>query len=206
MHFQELEIRKLKDHIENEDFEHCQFCDEEVNEIELLDFNFEYCKFSHICMQNAKFEKITFKDVIFENCDFSNTEFIQSAFIRCEFHNCKLSGCNLSENRLYHTCFLETNATYLNLSLASVENVLFQETNLKNGYFQETKIKNLSFEKTNLKQTQFFKTSLKDVDLSTCQIEGIAISPEDIKGAIVDKLQAMDLMYLLGVKVKGENL
>ena len=73
---------------------------------------------------------------------------------------------------------------------------------MKNSYFQETKIKNLSFEKANLEQTQFFKTSLKEVDLSTCQIEGIAILPEDIKGAIVDQLQAMDLMYLLGVKVK----
>ena len=176
IYFQELEKRKLTDNSE-EDFEYCHFCNEELNEIELLDFNFEYCKFTHICIQKGKLEKITFKDVIFENCDFSNTEFIQSAFIRCEFQNCKLSGCNLSENRLYHSSFLETNATYLNLSIASVENVLFKETNLKNSYFQETKIKNLYF-------------------------EGIAISPEDIKGAVVDQLQAMDLMYLLGVKVK----
>ena len=55
-----------------------------------------------------------------------------------------------------------------------------------------------------LTQAQFSKTSLKGIDLSTCKIEGIAISLEDIKGAIVEELQAMDLLYLLGVTLKKE--
>ena len=46
------------------------------------------------------------------------------------------------------------------------------------------------------------KTSLKNIDLSNSQIEGIAISLEDIKGAIIDQIQAIDLLYLIGVKIK----
>ena len=34
------------------------------------------------------------------------------------------------------------------------------------------------------------------------KIERIAISIEDIKGAIIDRFQAMDLLYLIGVKIK----
>ena len=34
------------------------------------------------------------------------------------------------------------------------------------------------------------------------KIEGIAITIEDIKGAIIDQLQAVDLLYLLGVELK----
>lgn len=49
---------------------------------------------------------------------------------------------------------------------------------------------------------QFFKTSLKGIDLSKSKIEGIGIALEDIKGAIIDQIQAMDLLYLLGVKIK----
>jgi len=49
---------------------------------------------------------------------------------------------------------------------------------------------------------QFFKTSLKGIDLSTCKIERVAVSIEDIKGAIIDQFQAIDLLYLLGVKIK----
>ena len=43
---------------------------------------------------------------------------------------------------------------------------------------------------------------MKNIDLSNSQIEGIAISLEDIKGAIIDQIQAIDLLYLIGVKIK----
>ncbi|EKC53740.1 pentapeptide repeat protein, partial [human gut metagenome] len=49
--------------------------------------------------------------------------------------------------------------------------------------------------------TQFFKTSLNGIDLSNSNIDQIAVSLEDIKGAKINQMQAIDLMYLLGVKV-----
>ena len=48
-----------------------------------------------------------------------------------------------------------------------------------------------------------FKTSLKDIDISDANIEGIAISIEDIKGATIDQMQALDLLYLIGVKIRN---
>ena len=64
-------------------------------------------------------------------------------------------------------------------------------------------MKNVHFKKADLTQAQFFKTSLKDIDLSDANIDGIAISIEDIKGAIIDQMQALDLLYLIGVKIKN---
>jgi hypothetical protein len=40
------------------------------------------------------------------------------------------------------------------------------------------------------------------LDFSDSIIEGIAIDIEDIKGATINQFQAMDLIGLLGVKVK----
>ena len=51
-------------------------------------------------------------------------------------------------------------------------------------------------------QTRKPKTSLKDVDLSSSIIVGLAISIENIRGAIIDTYQAVDLLYLLGIKIK----
>ena len=51
-------------------------------------------------------------------------------------------------------------------------------------------------------RAQIFDTSLKNVDLSDCNIEGIAVSLQDIKGATINQFQAIDLLYLIGVKVK----
>ena len=63
-------------------------------------------------------------------------------------------------------------------------------------------MKNIIYNKADLAQAQIFKTSLKDIDLSNSNIEGIAVSIEDIKGAIINQFQAIDIMYLLGVKIK----
>ena len=51
-------------------------------------------------------------------------------------------------------------------------------------------------------QSQIFKTSLKNIDLSNSFIDGIVISIEDIKGAIINEYQAINLISLLGVKIK----
>ena len=48
-------------------------------------------------------------------------------------------------------------------------------------------------------------TSLKGIDLSNSNIEGIVISLDDIKGAIINELQAVDLISLIGVKIKLTN-
>ena len=86
--------------------------------------------------------------------------------------------------------------------MSSIDKCLFKDTLLKNGYFQENKTKSIYFNNVDLMQAQFLKTSLNKIDLSSCKIEGIAISIEDIKGAIIEPFQAVDLMYLIGVKVK----
>ncbi len=203
--FNGIKVAKFNDTVnefKEDNIEQFKFENEDTSGIEIYDADFEYCEFDKITMLNAKIEKATFKDVIFKNCNFSNTSFMNTTFIRCEFNNCKLEGCNLAEGILRNVSFIETNAKYINLSLATLEKVVFENTILKNSYFQENKLKEVYFKKADLTQAQFFKTSLKNIDISEAIIEGIAISIEDIKGATVDQMQALDLLYLIGVKVK----
>ena len=131
LHIQELENKYLVHIKEDEKINYCNFENEECNNIKLYEIEFEHCKFNNICMQNRILEKITFRDVVFEQCNFSNTEFLETSFIKCEFNNCKVSGCNFAEDRLYNVAFIETNASYMNLSMASIENILFKNTGLK---------------------------------------------------------------------------
>ena len=63
-------------------------------------------------------------------------------------------------------------------------------------------LKKVYFEKADLVQAQVFKTSLKDIDLSNSFIDGIVVSLEDIKGAIINEYQAINLISLMGVKIK----
>ena len=140
-----LEEKELSEILEIEKIRYAYFQNQKCDEIKIWDFQFEYCKFHTISMQKAKIEKVTFRDVLFENCNFSNSDFVECSFIRCEFKNCKISGCNFSENGLYHISFVETNANYINLAMAILEKLKWNNSQMRNSYFQETKIKNIYF-------------------------------------------------------------
>ena len=58
------------------------FENEENFKISHNEFEFNYCKFKNINMQNEKSTKLTFKDVIFDNCNFSNTSFSEDVYKR----------------------------------------------------------------------------------------------------------------------------
>ena len=72
----------------------------------------------------------------------------------------------------------------------------------KEAEWEENKLKNIYFKNSDLTKIQFYRTSLKNIDLSDANISGISVPLEDIKGAIINEFQAIDLLYLLGVKLK----
>lgn len=196
------ENASLCDLHQEESWFYCSFENEKCDNITLYGIEFGNCCFNNICMQNAVMEKVTFSDVVFERCNFSNAEFLECTFIRCEFKNCKAFGSSFTESRLHNVSLAEVNGGYAVFSMDSIENIMFRDTALNNCCFQENKVKNLYFENADLTQARFFKTSLKDVDLSSSKIEKIAVLAEDIRGAVIDQFQAVDLLYLIGVKLK----
>ena len=201
LNLSEIIKENLNNIIEDEKIKYCNFENEEYGK-NLYENEFEHCEFNNIILQSITIEKVTFRNVKFNQCNFSNTVFNECTFIKCEFYNCKITGCNFIENVLYNVTFQDVNASYASLSMSSIDKCLFKDTLLKNSYFQETKTKSIYFNNVDLTQAQFLKTILNKIDLSSCKIEGIAISIEDIKGAIIEPFQAVDLMYLIGVKVK----
>ncbi|MDU4622450.1 MAG: pentapeptide repeat-containing protein, partial [Clostridioides difficile] len=60
----------------------------------------------------------------------------------------------------------------------------------------------LVFEYTNLKKANFNGTKLSGIDFTTNNIEGIEIGIDDIRGAIFDVSQAIDLTKLMGIIIK----
>ena len=81
-------------------------------------------------------------------------------------------------------------------------NLKLKDTTLINSYMQDSILKNVKFDNIDFTKAQIFNTRLKDIDLSTCIIQGLSTTLADIKGAIINELQIMDLAYLLNIKIK----
>lgn len=192
------EVTQSDQKIENQiiDFE------EELSNYQMLNLDFYKSKFDSINIIDSNFEKASFVNIEFLNCNFSNTTFENCSFIRCNFNNCKFTGTVFLKSRFDTIEFKESNFCYSNFSLSMMNNIKYKDSIMRNMYFEENKHKKLEIDNSDLTGANFFKTSLKDIDLSTNNISALVVGLDDIKGAKIDSMQALDLIGLLGVKIK----
>lgn len=196
---QEIEFAIL----EEIDVKNKEFKEIDINQtIKIEKVEFSCCKFTDCKLLYANMNGVYFTDTIFENCDFSNASFEKSNFVRCQFHNCKLIGANFVEANFYHVRIVNCVANYCNCTMAKLENVLLGQTLFRSASFEEVILNKVEYDECDLRQSQFFKTKLKGIDFSNSIIEAIVVSIEDLKGVIVNSLQALELTKLLEIKIK----
>lgn len=167
--------------------------------IEGLNIIFENCIFNKVV-----FQKTYFRNCFFKNCDFSNCDFSNSTFSNCKFQNVKGVGTNFSDSSFkdikINDCMLRYAVfTYSLFNICAIE-----QSDLTEAFIDNCKAKKLTFNDVSLIRANFYKTALKGIDLRTCQIDGMILSTEanELKGAVVDMMQAAELARILGVIIK----
>ena len=88
------------------------------------------------------------------------------------------------------------------LSSSQLLNVMFDHCDLQEASFYDANFKKIQFNETNLIQSELASLHHKGLDLSTCQIQGAMFDLASLKGLIINDFQAVDLIGILGVKVK----
>ena len=83
-----------------------------------------------------------------------------------------------------------------------MKRVKFVDCKLDDSSFNNLKWSNLEFDKCSMKSTEFFHTKLKNIDFSSCDIKDLRVLVDSLKGAIISYDQALELVLLLGIKIK----
>lgn len=162
------------------------------------------CTFKQQIFSECQFKSAQLTDVRFENCDLSNVSFAGTTFYRVEFISCKLLGTGFPEATLNHVLMDHCYGQYINLSMVKMRTARFSHCNFRNGSLNDSKLMPAAFDTCELLEADFSHTSLKGIDLRNSRIAGIQLNIADLKGAIVSSLQAIDLLPLLGVKIKDD--
>ena len=174
------------------------------NESIELDKNVEIkrCKFDGIIFDEVNIKFGTLENVEFINCDLSNLSFIDTHIFRVSFKNCKLFGINFIDTTLDNIIIEDSMCSMANLTGVKINNSKISDSNFKSSSINNRELKNLILDRVNFSNSDFINTKLKDMDLSSCNIEEINIDLNCIKDAIISLEQTMDLIGLLGVKIK----
>ena len=113
-------------------------------------------------------------------------------------------GCDLSNASIKHTGFSESNLKYAFLEQSQLESIQFAHCELTEASFAAVMFKNAEMIESQFIRNNFFKTSLKQIDFSNCDFIAPLVSDHqsELKGIIVNPMQALDLVSLWGITIK----
>ena len=179
--------------------------------LELADAVADGTVFENVAFRSCTFERVnlsncTFTDVLFSGCRFVRCDLGRSWLNRCDFRSCLAPGLSFLKGRLTGVSLADCQLSYADFSEAAVDQLVASETRLSEASFHATRLRHLALSGCDLTRAAFFRTSLAGVDLSSCDIAGLRVSSDlrELRGAVIEADQAVELVGLLGVHIKEE--
>ena len=175
-----------------------------VNENIKLEKNVEInnCKFNGIIFDKVYIKYSNIEDVDFINCDLSNVNFIDTSMYRVRFVNCKLLGVNFIDLNINNMIIENSMCNLINISSSKLKNIELNNSNFKDSTIINCELKNISINDINFSNSEIVNTPLNGIDFSNSNLERIKTDLNSIKGMIIDYYQMVDLIGLLGIKIK----
>lgn len=166
------------------------------------DVEINSCEFDGVIFDKVDIKFGNIEDVLFKNCDLSNVRFINTSMYRVRFENCKLFGTNFIDSGLNHIVIKDSMCSLINITHTKLKNIEFINSNFKDSAIVECNLKNILLNNIDFTNSEILNTPLKDIDLSNTNLFNLNTDLYSIKGMFINQYQAMDLIQILGVKIK----
>jgi len=144
-------------------------------------------------------------DCRFTTTDFANCALEKAYLRRVEFIGCRLIGIQISDADLQDIRFSRCNARLARYWTSSCKAMRFEQCALEEASFVGSNLAGAVFANCDLRGADFRNTNLSGADLRGSTLTGMQVHSKDLKGAIIDPRQALELIELLGVIVRAED-
>lgn len=169
------------------------------------DLMLEYIQSRQSSFQDCELPMLQCTDSRFEGDDFANVSLDKAYLRRVALVGCRMIGSVITdgdlEDVLFQRCRLDL-ARQWNTRYVSVR---FEHCSLREASFDGSNLAGVTFYKCDLSAADFRNTRLRGADFRGSIIDGIKITSQELTGAIIDPLQAVQLVELLGVVVRPEQ-
>lgn len=164
--------------------------------------HFETVIFTRLMATSTRFEHLGMEDVRFMGCNLSNATWPEMACVRAEFLSCRMTGFATQEALFRDTVFRDCKLDLAQFYQAKMPGTRFEECPLAGTDFRKTDLTGAVFVRCDLSNTDFTGATLAGANLRGCQIDGMRAGPSELRGAIVDEIQALALVRALGIIIE----
>ena len=192
--------------------EDAEFCRALIADGDLSNQSAQSVAFDQVGLQRVLFSQsrlpgIRLTDVHIEFCDLSGATWDKARWRRVRIDGSRLIGLQLRELQgidvQMHECSLE--GAIITASL--LKSARFVKCNLRRALLEANDLCGATFRGCDLTDVDFTGSKMKGADLRGSNLEGIRVSSAQLQGIIIDPLQALSIVGLLGITVKdiGED-
>ncbi len=170
--------------------------------------SFEHIWFRRVIFGPSQHAKPRFVDCRIEGCDLSGAAWDLARFRRIEFLGCRLIGAQFLNAEMEDVVFKDCNLGQAVFTLARFKAARFENCLLTQATFESADCSNVIFADCDLTQADLRQAKLSAADLRGSRLGGVQVGALELKGAIIDSAQAIQIASLIGlvVREKGEDL
>ena len=147
----------------------------------------------------ARWRELQLTDVRLTGCDLANIDCVGAKMRRVELLDGRLTGANLSDSRLSDLRVANCKADAAWFTRTVFEHARFERCDLRSANFEKADLRGVVFNDCDLRLARLTSARLAGADLRGSNLQGIEAGPGDFRGAIIEPMQAADLIALLGV-------
>ncbi len=178
----------------------CDFADQAASNV-----LFEQIHFRRAAFAGTHLVRLRLADTRAETSDLSGANWEKARFRRAEFIGCRLLGIQLLEAQLEDVVFRDCNLEGAVFVSATFKAVRFEKCNLRGAAFEEADLSGTVFYQCDLTNASLRGTKLRGADLRGSTVNGLQTSAKELQGVIIDAVQAVQVVGLLGITVLEDD-
>ncbi|MEO8287845.1 MAG: pentapeptide repeat-containing protein [Chloroflexota bacterium] len=166
---------------------------------------FEKSTMTRAILRGSHLEGLQIKDVRAEDCDFANATWPGVMLRRVEMHNSRLTGARANEAHFQDVLFSGCKCRLAQFRFSTFKAVRFENCDLSEADFQGADLTQVRFVNCDLSSAEMSQAKLAGADLRGCKTDGLHVGLEELRGAMIDPVQAVTLVRSLGIQVDWED-
>ncbi len=166
---------------------------------------FEQAVLRRVNFTQSRLPSLRLLDAQLDNCDLTGAVWEEARLQRVAFNSCRLMGMQLLEARcadvVFNDCTLES-AIFASTTFKAVR---FENCRLDEAVFTEADLSHTVFQRCDLTRADLRGSKLLGADFRGSIINGMQVGALELKGAIIEPAQAVQVVNLLGLIVKEQD-
>lgn len=145
---------------------------------------------------------IQIRESSLKTVDAASADLERSGWSDCKVAESRFTGARLNSAHIRRCTFSECRMNLMQSQVSTLQEVRFEQCDLRGAYFNGTDMPGTVFEGSDLTGADFSGAVITGCDFRRATIEDIRVAPEQMTGVIVTSDQALYLARLFGLDIQ----